>query len=58
MYWSVVDGGIARANLDGTDIESVVFVNGVQSIAIGPVPEPATLGLLLLGGLALLRRRK
>ena len=23
-----------------------------------PVPEPATLGLLLLGGLALLRRRK
>ncbi|MCK4625509.1 MAG: PEP-CTERM sorting domain-containing protein, partial [Phycisphaerae bacterium] len=34
-------------------------INGVISSGdvVGPVPEPATMGLLALGGLALLRRR-
>ncbi len=62
MYWSVsgdvMGHKIAPANLDGSEIEYVVFVDGVRGIAIGPIPEPATLGLVVPGGLALLRRRR
>lgn len=31
---------------------------GIDTVEYAPVPEPATLGLLALGGLALLKRRK
>ena len=39
---------------------TVFTLHGIDNFAvsIAPIPEPATLGLLLLGGLALLRRRK
>jgi hypothetical protein len=33
-------------------------VNGVSQIQLAPVPEPTTLASVLLGGLALLRRRR
>jgi hypothetical protein len=61
MYWTNGwDGGsnnmIQRANLNGTGVET--FLSGVGlpwGIAI--TPEPATLLLLTLGGLMVLRRR-
>lgn len=33
-------------------------LNGIEIVPLAPVPEPAMLSLLALGGLALLRRRK
>ena len=60
MYWTEKGAftGIKRANLDGTDVE--VIVSGlIQPGGIAfLVPEPATLGLLALGGLPLVRRRR
>ncbi len=45
--------------IEPTDIDDfTVGFTGVSNITVTPVPEPATLGLLALGGLALLRRRR
>jgi len=47
-------------DVDETDYGSLLlsWQNGVTGVAGGPIPEPVTLSLLSLGGLALLRRRK
>jgi len=95
VYWNSSGGQIVRANLDGTGVESFVsdYVHGVavdpvnghvywnnpvmntlrwakldgtgiQTLATGvgtgamSLPEPATLSLLALGGLAMMARRK
>lgn len=58
IYWTDWTGGtISRADLDGSNVETVITgLSGPRGIAV--IPEPATLGLLLLGGVALLRRRR
>ncbi|HDZ21693.1 hypothetical protein LCGC14_0698180 [marine sediment metagenome] len=53
-------GGNANCDalVDATDLAILKANFGFIALAGGPVPEPATMGLLSLGGLALLRRRK
>ncbi len=58
MSMSLPYGYIQRANLDGSEVQTVLAgLYYPQDIAIGLIPEPATLSLLALGGLAMLRRR-
>ena len=58
-----VAGGWANGNLnsdglvDGTDLAILATTFGQSIPDAGDVPEPATAGLLAMGGLALLRRR-
>jgi hypothetical protein len=51
-YTAVVTGGVVTATTGGTD---VVLLGQDSTIA---VPEPASMGLLALGSLALLKRRR
>jgi T5SS/PEP-CTERM-associated repeat protein len=52
--WIDVTGGLDTVNnLISTDTQT-----GFSEFAVGETPEPATLSLLALGGLAMLRRRK
>ncbi len=62
LYWgqdleiSGNTGAIMRMNLDGSSPETVISGLGlVQDIAL--IPEPATVGLLVIAGLAATRRR-
>jgi hypothetical protein len=32
-------------------------MNAIDNVAVAPTPEPATMSLLVLGGLAMLKRR-
>ena len=58
MYWTDQDDGtIQRAHLDGSGLEVIATGAGVTR-GITVVPEPATMGLLALGGLAMLKRRQ
>jgi hypothetical protein len=59
MYWADFgDDKLSRANLDGSQIEELV-TSGLSTLTrIAITPEPATLSLPALGGLALMRRRK
>jgi len=41
-----------------TDVESEIFIGDITTGYMESVPEPATMGLLALGGLALIRRRR
>ena len=62
--WSL--GAIFPTGMDLSGLQSLLTQNsyvgapgsGFQDLDLLVTPEPATLGLLLLGGLALLRRRK
>ena len=64
MYWALTGGSIGmgtigRSNLDGSEVE--VLLSGLHrptDIAIYIIPEPATMSLLALGGLTMLRRKK
>ena len=55
VYWIEEQGRLYRCNLDGTNVEQIAQVPFGRQFSI-LVPEPATLGLFLIGGLALLRR--
>jgi hypothetical protein len=61
IYWTNNNGTIGRANLDGTGVipSLISGIAGPVSIAVVPVPEPATGSLLLAGlaGMAALRSR-
>lgn len=51
-----VQAALSGLTFDGLEIRGVDTVRIVREA--GPVPEPATLSLLVLGGLALIRRRR
>jgi sugar lactone lactonase YvrE len=58
MYWADHgQGKIQRANLDGTGVETVISTYGPEFIALD-VPEPASLALLAVGGIACLWPRR
>jgi len=67
-WWSLsVDGDVKAANFyqdnnltsfDQIGVEPFRNQSGLDWIRISAVPEPATMGLLAFGGLAVLRRRK
>jgi len=64
IYWTdtgrfLSDGTIRRADLDGANAETLLDgLSGPRGIALDPTPEPASLALVALGGLAALRRRR
>jgi len=51
---------IMRSNLDGSDRTEILLLDSYlpDVIQIAVIPEPATLSLLALGGLAVIRRRR
>lgn len=52
-------GSLHRANLDGSDAMLLLDdLDNLRGIALSPVPEPATLALVALGGMGLFVRRK
>ena len=60
LYWADFQAGvIRRSNLDGTSAEVFYTTSPgrLGGLALGVIPEPATLLLLGLGGL-FLRRKK
>ena len=57
LTWSYVAGKTSTMALDGENLYVWGGADGKSLIAI-TVPEPATLALLALGGLAVLRRRR
>ena len=58
-YWAA-DGATHTLALDTLTITDTAtsFKCGISSVQITSVPEPATMSLLALGGMAMLRRRK
>ncbi len=53
-----VVGGRADGFSKAPNLNGLVFGGGSWVQVFGPVPEPATLGLMLMGAVALLRRRR
>ncbi len=64
IYWTdtgrfLSDGAIRRADLDGANAETLLDgLPAPRGIALDLTPEPASLALVALGGLAALRRRR
>jgi len=60
IYWAnYLGGSISRAPMDGTGtVEDILTGLGGRPGYIAVTPEPATLSLLALGGLAIIRRRR
>ena len=63
MYWADATGSgsgrILRADLSGANREDFVTgLDSVRHITIAPLPEPAVLSVLLIGGASLLRLRR
>ena len=59
MYWTgTLNDKIHRADFNGSNVETLVTGGIGAPLGIALIPEPATLTLLTLGGLALLQRRK
>ena len=63
--WNMIDDQDNLLGLGNYDIlaglgasSDLTDYDGVLSVPITIIPEPATLGLLLLGGLALLKRKR
>ncbi len=50
--------GVTAGLLDGLRVDIKTRLVAIDNIEVGIIPEPATLGLVLIGGLALLRRRR
>ena len=57
-FFNPAVGSINNLSFTYTDENSNVIEGAVTPAATAPLPEPASLGLLGLGGLALLRRRR
>ncbi len=60
VYWtSLLDDKIRRADVNGSNVEDVIRIGLASPLGIATaIPEPATLSLLALGGLAVMRRRR
>jgi DNA-binding beta-propeller fold protein YncE len=59
IYWTdFYNDKIQRANLDGSNVEDLITtgLSGPYAITLGPIPEPATILLLGVGGLLLIRK--
>ena len=58
--YTVSGGGVSNAGISDIRIGTTAADIGVSdsALVVSAVPEPASLGLLALGGLALLRRRR
>jgi hypothetical protein len=55
---SASSGTLTGTLSDGSPLNLTFFQESPGEIILNPTPEPATLSLLALGGLAMLRRRK
>lgn len=53
-----LDDAALRITLDHDDSGKIALLDGLEMRVINEIPEPVTLVLLSLGGLALIRRRK